>query len=60
MWAAIGSLLLIVIGVWKFFRGKGRAKKDRLDAAGKINKEGMDERDPSKITASNDRINNDV
>ncbi len=58
--AVIGSLFAIIIGLWKFFGRKAREKRERLDAASKQFKEGMDERDPSKITSANDRINNDI
>lgn len=60
MWAALGGLFAIIVGLWKFFGGKRRAKRARINAADKMFAEGMEERDPSKITASNARLNNDV
>lgn len=56
----IGSLLAIVIGAWRFFGRKAKEKRERLDEANKLHKEGMSERDPSKLTASGDRLNNDT
>ena len=58
--AVIGSILACAIGVWKYFGRKSREKRERITEADKLFKEGMAERDPSKITAANSRLNNDV
>lgn len=55
--AIIGSILAIVIGLWKYFTGKAQAKqKQKEDAANEI-KQGIDENDPSKITGGMDNLN---
>ena len=53
----IGSILLITIGLWKYFTGKARAKKKRQEDAANEIKQGMDENDPSKITGGLDNLN---
>lgn len=53
----IGAVLSCIIGVWKLFGRKARERRERVDAADAQFKEGMQERDPSKITASNSRLN---
>ena len=58
--AVIASLFAMIIGVWKFFGRKSKEKRERINEADKLHKEGMAERDPSKITAANSRLNNDV
>jgi len=54
----IGSLLLIVIGLWKFFANKGRAKQKRKDEALDEIQQGIKEKDTSKITGGIDNLNN--
>jgi hypothetical protein len=57
-WAVIGSLLTIVIGLWKYFTSKEAAKQRRKEDGYKLAKEGMAENDISKIVAGTDDINN--
>ena len=54
----IGSMLLIVIGLWKYFANKGRAKQKRKDDALNEIKDGIDKKDPSEITGGIDNLNN--
>lgn len=58
MWGAIGSLLLIIIGLWKYFTGKARAKQKRKEEGLDEAKQGIKEQDTSKITGGIDDINN--
>jgi hypothetical protein len=53
----ISSLLLIVIGLWKYLSGKERAKQKRKEDASNEIKQGVDENDPSKITGGFDNLN---
>ena len=53
----ITSVLLIVIGYWKYTKGKEAQKQRRKDDAAKEIKQGMDENDPSKITGGFDNLN---
>jgi len=53
----IGSILIIVIGLWKYFTSKARVKQKRKEAAANEIKQGMDENDPSKITGGFDNLN---
>ena len=56
-WHTLGLALLAVIGVWRFFAGKANRWRQRAAAAGQLGREGVHERDPSKITISADRLN---
>jgi hypothetical protein len=47
----IGSLLACIIGLWKYFGRKASERRDRIVAAQTTFNEGIQERDPSKITA---------
>ena len=58
--AVIGSLFAMIIGVWKFFGRKAKERRERIDQADKMFKEGVEERDASKIIGSADRFNNHV
>jgi len=58
--AVIGSLFAMIIGLWKFFGRKAKEKRERIEKANNLFEEGINERDPSKITASNSRLNNDI
>ena len=60
VWAVIGSICAMIIGVWKYFGRKAKEKRERITEADKLFKEGMGERDASKITAANARLNNDI
>lgn len=60
MWAALGGLFAIIIGLWKFFGAKAQAKRARVDAAAEMSAEGIEQRDPRKIIGASDRLNNDV
>ena len=53
----IGSVLAIIIGWWKYTKGKETEKQKRKDDAAKEIKQGMDENDPSKITGGFDNLN---
>ena len=53
----IGSVLAIIIGWWKYTKGKEAEKQKRKDDAAKEIKQGMDENDPSKITGGFDNLN---
>ena len=55
--AVIGSLFAMIIGIWKYYGRKAKERRDLIDAATKQVKEGIDEKDPSKITGGFDRIN---
>lgn len=57
MWAAIGSFLLIIIGLWKFFWGRADERKKKQKEAANEVKEGIDKRDPSIITGGLDDLN---
>lgn len=52
----IGSLLLIVIGLWKFFANKGRIIQKRKDDAANEIKQGIKDKDPSTITGGFDSM----
>ena len=54
----IGSILLIVIGLWKYFANKGRAKQKRKDDALNGIQQGIKDKDSSEITGSIDNLNN--
>lgn len=55
--AIIGSILAIIIGLWKYFTDKIREKQKRKqDAANQIN-QGINDKDPSAITGGFDNIN---
>ena len=51
------SLLTIVIGLWRYFTGKEKAKQKRKEDAGNEVNQGIDEKDPSKITSGMDNLN---
>lgn len=59
IFGVIGAVLSCIIGVWKLFGRKAKERRERVEAADKQFKEGMAERDPSKITAANSRLNNE-
>ena len=52
----IGSLLLITIGLWKYFTSKARVRQKRKEDAANEIKQGMDENDASKITGGFDNL----
>ena len=61
--AILGFLSLLAscaIGVWKLFGRKAKEKRERIEAADQLIKEGQKERDPRKRIAGSDRLNNDV
>ena len=58
--AVIGSVLACFIGIWKYYGRKAKERRERIEAADKQFKEGVEERDPSKIIGSADRFHNDV
>jgi membrane protein implicated in regulation of membrane protease activity len=45
------------IGIWKFVGRIKSEKRKLLDEADKMHDEALEARDPSRITASHDRIN---
>ena len=53
----LGLLLTAGIGVWRFVAGKARRTRQRAEAAGQMGQEGIEAKDPSRITASLDRLN---
>jgi hypothetical protein len=53
----LSGIIACIIGVWKYFGRKARETRERITAAEKLGKDGVDEKDPSKITAGFDRIN---
>ena len=53
----IGSLLAIIIGLWKFFTSRARAEQKRKEDAANEIKQGINENDPSKITGGFDSLN---
>lgn len=56
-WTAIGSLLAIIIGLWKFFRGKVEYRKKEINKADEELDEAIKNKDTSAINASVDDIN---
>ena len=57
--ALITVVCSMIVGLWKLFGRKAKERRERIAAADKQFKEGMAERDPSKITAANSRLNRD-
>lgn len=54
--AVIGSILTIIIGVWRFVARRNSQVRKEAETAKQQLKEGLDEKDTSKITASFDRV----
>ena len=52
-----GSVLLIIIGWWKYTKGKEAAEKKRKDDAAKKINDGVDSGNTSDITIGMDRLN---
>ena len=52
----IGSLLLMIIGLWKYFASKNRAIQKRKDDAANEIKQGIKDKDPSAITGGFDSM----
>jgi hypothetical protein len=46
----IGAILSIIIGLWKFFRGKDQSEQERKDKLKKAADDAIAKRDPSGIT----------
>jgi hypothetical protein len=55
--SALGSLFLMIIGLWKFFARKNRERRKNAEDAQKLVQEGTDENNPSKVVAGFNRIN---
>jgi uncharacterized membrane protein len=53
----IGSVLAIIIGLWKFFRGKAAEKVRKAQEANNEIKQGVDNRDPNLINSGNSDLN---
>lgn len=53
----IGSLLAIIIGIWKYFGGKRAEKRKKTKEAQDETEQGVDAHDTSRITDGFDRIN---
>jgi predicted oxidoreductase len=53
----VSSVLAIVIGVWRYFAGKNRKKRELAEEAKKKLEEGVEKDDTSDITIGFDRIN---
>lgn len=53
----IGSVLAIIIGLWKHFTGKAKAEQKRKEDAVNEAKHGIDNKDPSEITGGLDSLN---
>ena len=56
VWAVIGSICAMIIGLWKMIGRKARQRRANLDQAKKLYNEGVEENDVSKITAGLTRI----
>lgn len=56
VFSTLGALALCVLGLMKYFNRKNREKRRRIDAADKLGKEGIKERDTSKIMAALNRL----
>lgn len=54
--AVVGSFLAIITGLWKFFSRRNRQRRKLADEAMKLGKEGVDESNTSKLTASLSRL----
>ena len=54
--SAIGSLLLCIIGLWKYFARKARYKREKADEAKKKLDGAVDGGDTSVITSAFDTI----
>ena len=52
----IGSVLAIIIGWWKYTKGKEAEKQKRKDDAAKKINNGVDSGNPSDITIGMDRL----
>ena len=53
----VSSVLAIIIGLWKFFTGKDRAKRKKRQEALDEVREGVKKKDPTRITSGFDRLN---
>ena len=56
-WGTLGSLFLIIIGLWKFLRGKNKAKQETLKEAGEDLENAHKNKDASSILDSWDKSN---
>ena len=54
----IGSLLALILGIFTYFKRQNRDRRKRAEEASKVLKKGVDEKDPSQITSSFDRLRN--
>ena len=57
IFSALSGLLLIIIGVWKYFSRKNRERRKNADEARKLTESGIKNNDASEISAGFDRIN---
>lgn len=48
-WGALGSFFLIIIGAWKFFRGKAEYRKQQAEQARKDLDDANKDNDPGKL-----------
>jgi len=55
--AIIGSVLAIIIGLWKYFGRKAAVKRQKAQEAQDETNKGVDDQDPSRITSGFDRAN---
>lgn len=54
----IAGVISMIVGIWKYSGRKARERRERIEKAKALFKEGISEEDPSKITAGLDRIHN--
>ena len=55
--SVIGSVLAIIIGLWKFFTVRVLKEQKRKEDAANEAKHGIDSRDPSEVTGGLDSLN---
>lgn len=53
---AIAAICAVITGIWQLFGRKNRLKRESAEVAQKEFTEGLENEDPSKITAAFDRI----
>lgn len=58
-WAVIGVALTLVLSIWKYYSSKNHELKKRIDDARELVEQGINENNPSKVTAGFDRLRSD-
>ena len=57
IWSVLGGILAIIIGLWKFFRGKASERRQKAGAAHDEIKQGIQDGDPNRINSGNSELN---